>query len=307
MAVNNTWVQLGLEKAPTQRQIVNLIFKKAPVLGAVRMQAASAGFQNVYPELQEVVSGDIVPLNSAVPSTKADFKLGRTDLSKIAGNMVCGRDTANILGNGNLGNGKTVAFQQQIAQVLGMTLAKAEVTLYNTLRNFAIANGNYQSAGATTGSNQYSIIAVRYTDGVNMGLFNPNVLTNQAIFNVFDTLSGEAFEKDGILQFQRNFEAFWGLQLLDPKGVSAIVNIDPVESKIPTMKQLSKMLNDAQADGDTMIIMHPDIKTELQEYKLKQLELMPKDMDLNTLVDGIDGVPIIGSYNLPQATESIVS
>jgi len=189
MALFDTYSELTLKHAPKQKKILDTISVASPIFDTLPTMVASTEVQNVYQRLRAVTGGNLRAIDAPANMTSADFDLARTDLSIIDGRIEVGADTVEILG------GKEVAFGNQAPAIIKETMKNVEVGLiYDNLRAYAIANGNYSKAGGTSNAN-YSIICATYGEGENIGLTSPSMINSGKAFNFADRMGGNAYDK----------------------------------------------------------------------------------------------------------------
>ena len=307
MALFNTYAELALKNAPTQKVIVNTILNESPIFASIPTQVSSTATQNVYQNVKSITAGGMRPLDAPSNQTKVDMSLARTDLSVIDGEIEIGRDTADIVGKDEL-------FGTQAPLIISATMANVERSIFeDNLRQFAIDNGNYELAGGTANTNS-SMVCIRWGAGVNIGLTSPSVINDGKSFK-FKDLNGGNFYKstqsngDNINVYGREFRTLFGLQLANAKQVSLIGNIDTVNDKIPTIKQINNMILNAQAGGNNSVIYcNPRVLRAIgYTHKLERLNLFSGDTNLTTEVFHLEGVPVVTSYTLQDGTEANLS
>ncbi len=307
MALSNTYAELALKNAPKQGVILDTITEDAPIFSSMPTMVASTEVQNVYQRLKAVTGGNMRAIDAPANMTSADFDLARTDLSIIDGRIEVGADTVEILG------GKTAAFGTQAPVIIRETMQNVEAgIIYDNLRAFAIANGNYSSAGGSANTN-YSILCVTYGQGENIGLTSPSMMNSGKIFSFSDRMGGNAYDKtldngDTIEVYGQQFKTLFGLQLNNENKLSAICNVDIANSKVPSLEQLDDMVLNARASGNSAIYMHPRVKQLLgREYKYSKMQLFNESTGLTKMVDTYEGVPIVTSWNFLNGTETNVA
>jgi hypothetical protein len=264
---------------------------------------ASTEVQNVYQRLKAVTGGNLRAIDAPANMTSADFDLARTDMSIIDGRIEVGADTVEILG------GKEVAFGNQAPAIIKETMKNVEVgMIYDNLRAFAIANGNYSLAGGTANTN-YSMFCVTWGQGENIGLTSPSMMNSGKTFTFQDRFGGSAYDKtldngDKIEVYGRQFKTLFGLQLNNEDKLSAICNIDIANAKIPSLEQLDDMVLNARAGANSAIYMHPRVSQLIgREYKYNKMQLFNESTGIIKEVDSYEGIPIVTSWNFLNGTE----
>lgn len=297
--------ELAISQSPTQAKIVDKITRNAPILDSIPMEATSNGLQNVYEEVKGIDGAQFVSLGSELPSIGVDTELGYTDLSHLGGKMHGEREKVERLG------GKDAYFGKQLPKILKHTAEQTDASIYyNNLRQFAITSGKAISAGGTDNTN-YSMVVVTWEEGEMSGLYDP---TKGTMFNQEDWYSGGLGPMDnGASGYTREIKAYLGIQLLNPRYISAIVNIDLTDdgsgdyTAFPALKDIRNILTDAEVNSNSRIYCHPRLKSAFGKYKADLLRVGVENKDLNQIVDMLDTVPIIPSYNLKDGTETNVT
>lgn len=306
MATSLYEIALGPERS--QLAVVDAITCEAPILKNLPMEPSSHGLWNVYESMKDVTGGDIVDLDSPLPSVETESELQQTDLSIIGGEMEVGEDTARKLG------GPAAYFAKKATPVLRKTGMSAEHSiLYDGFRAFALKNGNVQSAGGS-GSRNYTILCVHYVPGEITGVYDPAGFGDGKTFDLTPIAGGNLYKNaEGRLVYGMRLKTYFGLQLANPDYVSAIVNCD-IESDdasartFPTMRQMDKLLIDARAGQNTFIFCHPAVKAYLgTTCKLEHMSLVAGDTGFSTQIEAWNGVPIVTSFNFDNGTETAVS
>ena len=303
MALFNTYVEMGIKQAPKQRPILDLILEESPVFGTLPTMVASTATQNVFQTVKSVVGGDLRALDAPSTQTSADTALERTDLSVLDGVIEVGEDTVDLLG-------RETAFGQKEPLIIKKTMMNTEYSLYyDNLLAYALNGGNYQSAGGSANTN-YSMVAVHYEAGENIGLISPNGAFGKGkVFDFMDINGGNSYKNENdIWVYGKKFKTLFGMQLNNPKRVSAIVNIDLVNDKIPTIKQLANMLLNCEAGQNTVIYCHPAVLVALgYTHKMNFMNLFAESTGINTQVESFNKTPFVTSYNLLNGTEANVA
>ena len=304
----STLYEIALGPDRNQYAVVDAVTCEAPILRDLPMEPSSHGLWNVYESMKDVTGGDLVDLDSPLPTVGADSELRQTDLSIIGGEMEVGEDTARKLG------GPDAYFSRKAVPVLRKTGMSAEHSvLYDGFRRFAIESGNVQNAGGS-GSVNYTILCVHYVAGEITGVYDPAGFGNGKTFDLTPIAGGNLYKNaSGLLVYGMRLKTYFGLQLANPDYVSAIVNCDITNDTansrtFPTIRQMDKMLIDARAGQNTFIFCHPAVKAYLgSTYKLEHMTMTSGNNGFSTQIDAWNGVPIITSFNFDNGTESTVS
>ncbi len=104
----------------------------------------------------------------------------------------------------------------------------------------------------------------------------------------------------------------FGWQLLKPsKAVHALVNIDinGETPKLPTLAQIEDAIAKIHGSAQNTMIFGQHRVVQRVFGAIKQADIMyvNGDKDLQTIVGAINGVKVVGSYNLPDSNETAVA
>lgn len=304
-----TLKELAIEYAKKQTKQVDSLLEGSPVLDMIPFSAASHGMWNVYEELAAVTGASWVDLNAALPTVSRATELKKVDLNILGGEMEVPEDTAKLFG------GKDKYFGKHLPAILKKSGMNAEYKiLYDNFRAFAIAAGTVASAGGANNIN-FSILAVRFEEGVCEGLYSPDGFKNGAMLDFMAINGGNIYKNSaGVLVYGMRLKNYFGMQIASAKNVGAVVNIDI--NNIPTAAQIDDLLADVRADGRTFLFMHQKCKNLLNVYKsgsntntegAGSLQTMPSSKDIDRTFDAWNGVKIITSYNFLEGTEPNVT
>lgn len=311
MALKNLFREMAIKDAPKQSVMVDAVTEESPILDMLPMQPASNGIQNVYEELKDIEGAQVVNFDEALPTVGADGEIKSVDLSVLGGIQEVGEDKAGKLG------GAPAYFASKMPAILSNTGSNTEKSLiYNSIKPYAKANGKMQDAGGTNDGGMFSIACVKWVQGETTGLFDPTGFGSGKMFDITPLNGGNIYkDADGVLVYGQRIKTYLGIQLANPRNVSAIANIDLVANAgnpsgyeaLPTEAQIDEMLLQARANpANTFIYMHPKVKNALNFYKGDALETNVMDTDYNRTFDMWNGFRIITSYNfsMTEATEA---
>jgi len=310
MALTEFFRDVAIKNAPKQAVMVDALTEEAPILSGLPIEAASHGLSNVYEEVSEIDAGDIVDLDEALPSVNANSELHQTDLSVLGGKIKVGEDKAKKYG------GAPVYFAKKMPSILRSTGNAMESGLfYNNFRAYASANSNLIDGGGSSDVN-YTFMCVHYVPGEVTGLYDADGFGNGKVFDLKPINGGEIYEdSDGVIVYGLRMKTYFGIQLANARYVSGIVNNDitndaPAGTRtFATQTMMDDMILQARgAVGTTFIYCHPKAKAYLGSiYKLDKLQLVNGDNQVNSVVDAWNGIPIIGTYNVLNGTETDVT
>lgn len=302
----STLYEIAASVKGNQQTVVDAITSEAPILRDLPMEESSHGLWNIYENMRGVTGGDIVDLDSPLPTVGVDSELKQTDLSIIGGEMEVGEDTARKLG------GPAAYFARKATPVLRKTGMSAERSiLYDGFRSFAIRNGNAVSAGGSSTCN-FTILCVHYVPGEITGVYDAAGFGDGKTFDLAPIAGGNLYKNAaGQLVYGMRLKTYFGLQLANPEYVSAIVNCDITNDAagsrtFPTEMMIDDMLVNARAGQNTFIFCHPKVKSYLgSTCKLDRITI--RNNEFSTQIDAWNGVPIVTSFNFDNASEAAVS
>lgn len=299
-----TLKEISNEKAKKQPGMVNALLEDSPILAACKWDAASHGLWNVGERVEDVTGPGFVPANSPLPTVDMTTELVKTDLDIMGGEMEVPKDTADQFG------GPEKYFSRKQDAVLKKAGMDAERRLYyNNWLAAAIANGKAQNAGATTGG-VYSMVFCRFDPEGNKGLYDPAQFDQGRLLRITPLSGGSMYHlrsMPGVSGFGVQFRGRFGWQILNPKCVSAICNIQ--SGKIPTATMIDFAISAVRGTpANTRIFMHENCRIlAINPYKDGRVQYNPNDSNANTLVEAWGKIPIVTSYNMDDGTETVVS
>jgi hypothetical protein len=306
MAIVKSFREIAIANSKKQPEMVDQLLDPAPLLDTMPMQPASHGLWNLYEEQGTVTGASLVDFDDELGEVGSDTELKQIDLSILGGVNYCGEDKAKKFG------GYPAYLASQLPSILKKTGQDAEASvIYNNIRQYAIDNSNALDA-LGTGSTNYSIICVNWQPGQVTGLFDPEGFGQGAIMDIMPLNGGNLFphtvSSKSILSYGARLKSYFGIQLANARYVSAIVNCDKTNSKLPSEAQLDDMIADARGqEGSTVIYMHRKLLTALFTYKASPLQMVPADRNKDRRIAEWNGIPIVTSYNFLDGTESKVT
>jgi len=293
--------ELSIEYAKKQPTQVNTLLEETPILDIIPFEAASHGLWNVHEEIESITGAGFVEMDQVLPTLAMTSKLIHVDLSIMGGKIYCGEDKAKMFG------GKEKYFAHKMPAILGQTGVDTEVAiLYNCIRKYCIANSLITKAAGSSDAN-YTILFVRFKEGVTGGLYSPEGFKQGAMLDTKPINGGNMFEhySTGVLSYGLRLKGYFGFRMADTKTVHAIVNFDA--SNLPTAIQINNAITAVRGNpGNTKIFMHQKALDLLYKFKEDDLQTRPMDRDYNLTYDHWGRIPIITSYNFLDATEADV-
>ncbi len=303
---------IALDKSKKQPKQIDHLTEDSPILDVIPFAASTHDMWHVADELESADAMGFVAMDAPLPAVGSSSKLIKFDLAKMGGMIEVGEDKARQYG------GKEKYFADKSGPVLKVTGMNTEVTIvYDNLRQYAIdkfiagdtTQTVYDAAGSANAN--YSIIAVRFEEGVCSGLYNPKGFGKGTMFDTQPINGGSLYmDSDKVLVYGVRMKSDLGFQLSGVRNVGAIVNIDIANNKLPTEMQIDDLLADVRATGSgrTMLLMHERVKTALcRAYKDERVRFRPKDKNIPRELEAWGGIPMLNSYNLYDASETNVS
>ena len=302
----STLHEICVEYANKQPGMVDALTEEAPVLTRCKWTPATHSMWNVAEKVTDIEGASFVEPDAPLPRMSASTDLVTTDLFTLGGTMEVPSQRAKKMG----GPAKYFAQRQDLLlKHAGMTTETALV-LNNWLKG-AKAEKNLRNAGGKSAG--WFLLAVRFDDLSNVGLYDPDQWTSGRFFNIDLPYGGQEHYlhqpgNEGKLGYSITYRSNFGWQMLDAKRtVSAIVNID--ESSHPTPDMIDDMLADVRAQpASTIIICSPRGQIHgINPYKKDHVQLTNNDGAVNTMVQTWSGIPIITSHNFndKQANVSV--
>lgn len=289
--------EIAVEYAKKQPGIVDDLTEEAPILNMCKWKAATHGLWNVAEKVTDIEGPAFVRPDSPLPMMNTSSDLVHIDLNVLGGYMEVPSLKAKKFG------GPLKYFADKQARILkkaGMDTER-KIVQENWLAA-ALSDGVKIDAGGT-GDGWY-ILAVRFDDEVNVGLYDPDQFDSGRLVQIsypYDGaeyhLKGQGYE--GVLGYGVVYRGNFGWQILDPKRTcAAIVNI--TKAKIPTAVMIDEILSEVRAKpGSTYLVMSPKAKLyAVNNYKLEKVELVNGDVEAKTVIDTWNGIPIKTSYNI---------
>lgn len=292
-----TLQELSNEYAKKQPHQINYLLRKTPILEWIKFEQASHPLWNVAEKKTEIKGPAFTKLNAPLAKMSTGSKLEQVDLNIMGGEIFVQQDKAVAFG----GLAKYLAKQMpSILSKAGMETEKH--IIYENYRQYAIDNGNVQTAGGTDGL--YSMVFVRQEPGECCGLYSPEGFKQGAMLDVQPLYGGQlCHDENGVAGYLTQVKGYFGMQLMNPNTCATIVNIS--EDKLPTIRQINEALLQVQADdGDTRIMMHPRVLNWLGEaYKKEMIRMTNTEKDVNFLIGRWSGIPMVSSYQFMAGDE----
>ncbi|KAF0146565.1 MAG: hypothetical protein FD153_106 [Rhodospirillaceae bacterium] len=311
--------EIALQFSKVQPKQIDHLTEETPFLDLVQFGSSTHDLWHNAEELRSADAMGFVAMDEPLPSINSQTRLIKFDLAKMGGMIEVGEDKARQLG------GATKYFADKTGPVLKKTGMNTErVIVYNNLRQYALdryktmsVKRNIYDAGGT-GDKNYSIIAVRFEEGVCQGLYNPKGFGKGVLFNTSPINGGNLYKigSEGVLGYGVRLKCDLGFMMTGDRNISVIVNIDPsaeADKKpkaVPTAMMLDDMLADIRAtdSGRTMLVMHHRVRSVLvREFKDTRIWLRPEDKVINRSLMAWDAIPFVTTYNMDDGSEAKVT
>lgn len=300
-----TLQELAVHYAVKQPQQVEYLTEESPILASVKWEKASHGLWNVAEKVTDIKGADFVAMNAPLPKMGVSTKLEKVDLSIMGGEIFVPEDTAQQFG----GKEKYIASKMPVLLKEAGNATEKRI-IYDNFRQYAIDNGRVINAGATAddvSKGIYSMVVVHYIPGQVCGLYSPEGFKTGAMLDATPINNGGLYKENDVLGYGVRLKGYFGIQLMNPKAVSTIVNIG--DGKLPTKRQINQALIDARANkANTKIFLHPTVLSWLgEEYKTEIMRIGNNDKGINTQLLYWNEIEMISSYNFLPGTETIVN
>lgn len=307
MAQTNRFYDVGINNQQAKPSI-DYIVNEAPVLAMALMEPTTNGWSDITTVMTSVDSMFQTDLDAGVQRVSSAEKIVETKVSKFSGMIEIGRDSAKLYPGG-----ASDYFAEKSPKHYKKAGADIEGTFLAALRQFAITNENIFDATGSDDEN-YSIIAVTWEEDEITGIYNPESFGSAGFIEVEFPNGGTLQEigqddaKNPKFGYRMLLDTNFGIKLLNPKYVSAIVNIDKKRARAAvTTELIHDMLTAATRKSSTMIVCHPDLIPIFQDIMKGMLQVSNADNGINTEVYSYNGTPIVPSFNMPAKTEANVT
>lgn len=303
MSIACTLHEIALKYATKQPEMVDSLTEDAPILNCMKWKPATHGDWHNAEKLTDVVGPGWIEPDAPIPLIHASTDLITTNLGMMAGSMEVPSERARKFG----GPAKYFADKQNaILKQAGMDTEKT-IVLQHWFQA-ALKQKNVRDAG---GGDGWFLLAVRFDQASNIGLFNPDQFEKGRFFKISFPYDGAEYHMktpgyDGVLGYGITYRAKFGWMNLDAKRTcSAIVNVDPDHA--PTATQVDDMLTDVRAQpGSTFIFCGPRAKTYgINPHKREVVQMSSTEKNIQTVVDHWNGIPIIPSHNFNTPMKQI--
>lgn len=305
--MKNSMYEVAVALAKKQTTQIDTFSEDAVLVSReIPFQAATHGIKNVFERVKDVTAPAIVDLDSPMPLVTAVTELGETPLFKIGGTIEMPKDKVEAMG------GKTAYLASKLPAILKLAGAQLDKAVYyDVLLRKALQFGkviNAKSSATASQKQYYSLVAIHWANGENVGLYNNNRDNGQeGTFFAQNPLWGGNLGKlsDGATGWAVDLTAMLGFQIENHKYIDAIVNIDA--DNLPSYEQLISIPNRIRGNANNSRIYANPTLIDLISAKYSRASgegsyssLITVDADGNVRIKGI---PVIGDYNILEGTE----
>ncbi len=302
MANTDTFYTLGI-KDQVNKEEINYILEKAPFLAMMPLEETTHGWQDLSEVVLSVDGLTSTDLDAPLQEIGYDSEIQKTMVSSFGAKITVGEDKAEMFG------GASEYFAKQMPKNFAKTGMNFDQTLLiNSVRQYAIANGNIIKAGGS-GSTNYSILGVTWERGEVTGIYNAKAFGKGAMIDVKPINGSDLHDiGGGVLGYGVRMKTNVGIKLLNPHNVGAIVNIDienAPDSFVPLM--LNKLIANINPGATSVLVMHPALIPYIQEMKFGKLTLRNEDYGVDVRIYDWNGVTIMTDGNMPKGNEAKVA
>ena len=308
MPVAQTLHEIALDKAKKRPELVDFLTEEAPILRMMKWIPATHGLWNVEEVLDSITGASFTDLGAPLPSMKAETQLRQTYVNLLGGEVEVSKDKADQFG------GAQKYFARRENAFFKQAGMDTELAIWRDYwRRAAVKNKLLTKCGGT--SNLSTVMVVRFDQENNVGIYDPTQFNQGRLLDPHPINGGNLYHlrsQAGVLGYGVEYRGRFGWQLLNPaRAVHALVNIDLTESapKLPTLTQIEDAIASVHGSANNTMIFghHRVVQRVFSSIKQADIMYVNGDNNLQTIVGAINGVKVIGSYNLPDSTETAVS
>ena len=309
MPVAQTLHEIAMEKAKKRPELVDFLTEDAPILAMLKWIPATHGLWNVEEVLDAISGASFTDLGAPLPSMKAETQLRQTYVNLLGGEVEVSKDKADQFG------GAQKYFARRENAVFRQAGMDTELAIWRDYWRRAAVSGKLFTKCGGSGSALSTVMVVRFDQENNVGIYDPAQFNQGRLLDPSPINGGSLYHlrsQPGVLGYGVEYRGRFGWQLLNPaRAVHALVNIDLAESapKLPTLTQIEDAIASIHGSAaNTMIFGHHRVVQRVFS-SIKQADVMyvNGDTNLQTIVGAINGVRVVGSYNIPDGTEKAVA
>lgn len=302
--VPQTLKEIALDKAKKRPELVDYLTEEAPILALLKWIPATHGLWNVEEVLSRVEGPSFVDLGAPLPGMMAETNLRQTYVSVLGGEMEVAKDKADQFG------GAAKYFARRESAILKKAGMDTELAIWRDhWRKAALKAGLVTKGGAT--SKCYTLMVVRFDKEINIGIYDPNGFNQGRLVDITPINGGNLYHlrsQQDVLGYGVEYRGRFGWQNLAPeRAVHAIVNVNA--AKLPSLAQLEDAIAAVRGTAENTFIFgnHKILQKTMSAIKKEYLQMTVNDGSMKTAIGDINGVRVVGSYNLPDGTEDAVA
>ena len=304
MAVAQTLHEITLDKAKTRPELVDFLTEEAPILKMLKWIPATHGLWNVEEVLDSIQGASFTDLGAPLPSMKAETQLRQTYVNLLGGEVEVSKDKADQFG------GAAKYFARRENAFYKQAGMDTELAIWRDYwRKAALKHKLVTKCGAT--ANAYTILIVRFDQENNVGIYDPAQFNQGRLLNPERISGGSLYHlrsQPGVSGYGVEYRGRFGWQLLNAeRAVFGLVNVDA--EHLPTLSQIEDAIAAVRGTATNTYIFghHKIVQKTFSAIKQADIMYVNGDKDLQTIIGAINGIKIIGSYNLPDGTETAVA
>lgn len=304
MAGEQTLHEIALDKAKKRPELVDYLTEEAPILNIVKWIAATHGLWNVEEVLDSIQGASFIDLGAPLPQMKAETQLRQTYVNLLGGEVEVSKDKAQQFG------GAQKYFARREKAFFKQAGMDTELAIWRDYwRKAAVKNKLTTKCGGN--DNLYTIMVVRFDGENNIGIYDPTQFNQGRLLDPSPINGGALYHlrsQPGVLGYGVEYRGRFGWQLLNPaRAVHALVNVSP--DHLPTLSQLEDAIAAVRGSAANTYIFghHKIVQKTFSAIKQADITYVNSDNTIQTTIGAINGIRIIGSYNLPDGTESAVA
>lgn len=308
MPVAQTLHEIALDKAKKRPELVDFLTEEAPILKMLKWIPATHGLWNVEEILDSITGASFTDLGAPLPTMKAETQLKQTYVNLLGGEVEVSKDKADQFG------GAQKYFARRENAFFKQAGMDTELAIWRDYWRKAAVKGKLMTKCGGT-SNCSTVMVVRFDQENNVGIYDPTQFNQGRLLDPHPINGGNLYHlrsQAGVLGYGVEYRGRFGWQLLNPaRAVHALVNIDLTESapKLPTLTQIEDAIAAVHGSANNTMIFghHRVVQRVFSAIKQADIMYVNGDTNLQTIVGAINGVKVIGSYNLPDSTETQVA
>lgn len=304
MAVAQTLHEIALDKAKKRPELVDFLTEEAPILKMLKWIPATHGLWNVEEVLDSIQGASFTDLGAPLPSMKAETQLRQTYVNLLGGEVEVNKDKADQFG------GAAKYFARRENAFYKQAGMDTELAIWRDYwRKAALKHKLVTKCGAT--ANAYTILIVRFDQENNIGIYDPTQFNQGRLLDPEPLNGGSLYHlrsQPGVAGYGVEYRGRFGWQLLNAeRAVFGLVNVDA--EHLPTLSQIEDAIAAVRGTATNTYIFghHKIVQKTFSAIKQADIMYVNGDKDLQTIIGAINGIKIIGSYNLPDGTETAVA